>query len=273
MEIYKIETGFFSCDGGANFGTVPKVMWSRAYAADDGNFCTMAMRSILIRLKKKVILIDTGVGDKHLDIMEGYGFREVIRFETALQQFGLSCADVTDVVLTHLHFDHCGGCTWIDRNFELQLTFPHATHWVSEAQWKNLLNPNLREENAYFSADMMPVFKQEKLKLITEDTFLSKEIELKLFSGHTEGQIVPYIVDKNHTWVFVGDVIPTAANIPLDWLSAYDIDQVKAIEGKKRLLEQAVEEKQRLIFQHDAYTECATIQKKIDFEIAEKIIF
>ena len=271
MKLYKIETGFFLSDGGAVFGTVPKVLWKNFYPADESNFCTMAMRSLLIHLKNKLVLVDTGVGNKHLDVMSDYGFRDIVRFETELQKIGFSCKDVTDVILTHLHFDHCGGCTWIDRNLELQLTFPNAIHWASEAQWKNMLNPNLREENAYFMADMMPVFKQEKLKLITKDEQICKEIELRLFSGHTEGQIVPFIFDRDRTFVFAGDVIPTAANVPLDWLSAYDVNQIEAIEGKQKLLGKAVAEKQILIFEHDVYTECATIRKRQDFEIDEII--
>ena len=269
MKLHKIDTGFFLSDGGAIFGTVPKVLWKNFYPADESNFCTMAMRSLLVQSKDKLVLIDTGVGNKHLDIMSDYGFRDIIQFETELQKLGFSCNDVTDVILTHLHFDHCGGCTWIDRKFELQLTFPNATHWVSEAQWKNMLNPNLREENAYFMADIMPAFKQEKLKLITDTERICDEIELRLFSGHTEGQIVPYIFDQNRTFVFVGDVIPTAANIPLDWLSAYDVNQIQAIEEKQKLLEEAVAQKQILIFEHDVYTECATVRKQQDFEVEE----
>jgi glyoxylase-like metal-dependent hydrolase (beta-lactamase superfamily II) len=269
MKFYKIETGFFSSDGGAIFGTTPKMLWKNFYPADESNFCGMAMRSLLVHLKDKLILIDTGVGNKHPDIMNDYGFRDIVHFEKELQKIGFFCSDVTDVILTHLHFDHCGGCTWIDRKMELQLTFPNAVHWASEAQWKNMLNPNLREENAYFTADMMPVFKQDKLRLITENERICKEIELRLFSGHTEGQIVPYLFERNRTFVFLGDVIPTAANIPLDWLSAYDVNQIEAIEGKQRLLEEAVEEKQILIFEHDVYTECATVRKRRDFEIEE----
>ncbi len=269
MKLYKIETGFFLSDGGAVFGTVPKILWKNFYSADESNFCSMAMRSLLVQSEDKLILIDAGVGNKHLDIMSNYGFRDIIQFEKELQKIGFSCKDITDVILTHLHFDHCGGCTWIDRNLQLQLTFPNATHWVSEAQWKNMLNPNLREENSYFMADMMPVFKQEKLRLITETERVCKDIELRLFSGHTEGQIVPYIFDQDCTYVFVGDVIPTSANIRLDWLSAYDVDQIKAIEGKQQLLEEAIREKQILIFEHDVCVECATIRKKWDFEIGE----
>ncbi len=267
MKLHKIETGFFSADGGAMFGTVPKVLWEKFYPADKSNFCTMAMRSLLVQLKDRLVLIDTGVGNKHLDIMSNYGFRDIIQFETELKKTGFSCMDITDVILTHLHFDHCGGCTWIDRNFNLQPTFPNAIHWVSEAQWKNMLNPNLREENAYFMADIMPVFKQEKLKLITGNERIGDEIELRLFSGHTEGQIVPYLFDRERTFVFAGDVIPTAANVPLDWLSAYDVNQIAAIEGKQKLLEEAVAEKQILIFEHDAYTEQATVRKGRDFEV------
>jgi len=269
MKIYKIETGFFLSDGGANFGTVPKTVWQHRYPADLANFCTMAMRSLLVVLEDKLVLIDTGVGEKHLEVASDYGFRDIIQFETELQKKGFSCKDVTDVILTHLHFDHCGGCTWIDHNMELQPTFPNATHWVSEAQWKNMLNPNLREANAYFTADMMPVLKREKIRLIAKNERVCKEIELRLFNGHTEGQIVPYLFDESQTFVFAGDVIPTEVNVPLDYLSAYDVDQINAIEGKKRLLEEAVSQKQIIVFEHDAYTEAATVKKEADFGIEQ----
>jgi glyoxylase-like metal-dependent hydrolase (beta-lactamase superfamily II) len=270
MKIFPIITGAFLSDGGANFGVVPKMLWKEFYPADEFNFCNMVMRSLLISTKNKLVLLDTGVGNKHLDVMESYGFRNIINFEKELNAIGYSCNDVTDVVLSHLHFDHCGGCTWIDRNFELQMTFPNATHWASEAQWKNALNPNIAEENSYFLADIMPVFKKEKLRLVTEDTDISKDIKVKLFSGHTEEQLATYIRDKGKTVVFAGDVIPIAANVPLDWLSSYDIDKIKAMEGKQKMLEGAVTEEHILVFVHDAYTECATIEKKQDYVIKEK---
>jgi len=271
MKLFKIETGFFSSDGGAYFGSVPKLAWQEAYPADKNNLCKMAMRSILIKTEDKLILIDTGIGIKHLDVMEDYGFYGIIRFEEELNKLGFSCNDVTDVVLTHLHFEHCGGCTWIDSNFQLQLTFPNATHWISDEQWKNMLQPNLAEENSIFMADVMEIFKQNKLKTIKEETTLCEGVTLKLFSGHSIDQIVPYIKTKERTYVFVGDVIPTAANVPLYWLSAYDIDQIAALSGKKAILDEAAKQNQAIIFEHDSYTECATIKKGEDFEIEEKV--
>lgn len=271
MKLYKIETGFFSSDGGACFGTVPKAAWQLAYPSVENNLCKMAMRSLLVETDDRLILIDTGVGIKHLDVMGDYGFYDIIRFETELNKLGHSCQDITDVVLTHLHFDHCGGCTWIDQNFQIQLTFPNATHWVSDSQWQNMLQPNIAEEDSIFMADVMEIFKQEKLKTIKEDTNICPEIRLKLFSGHTKDQIVPYIKAKERTFVFVGDVIPTSANVPLKWLSAYDIDQTAALEAKTNILEDATANHHALIFEHDAYTECATVKKGKDWEIDEKI--
>jgi glyoxylase-like metal-dependent hydrolase (beta-lactamase superfamily II) len=271
MKIFPIITGSFVNDGGANFGIVPKVLWKDLYPADENNLCNMVMRSLLVSTKRRLVLIDPGVGNKHLDVMENYGFRNVINFETELQKIGFSCNDITDVVLTHLHFDHCGACTYIDRNFELQMTFPNATHWVSEAQWKNALNPNIAESNSYFLADIMPVFKKEKLRFLTEDIAISKEIELKLFDGHTEGQLVAYIRHNDKVILFAGDVIPTAVNIPLDWLSAYDIDNIKAMQGKQKIMEEAVLNKQFIVFVHDAYTECATVSKKQDYQVEKTV--
>ena len=269
MKLFKIETGFFLSDGGACFGSVPKLAWAGSYPADEDNFCMYSMRSLLVQEGDRLILIDTGVGTKHWDIMEDFGFREMVTLESQLAKYGYTCQDVTDVVLTHLHFEHCGGCTWIDQEFKLRMTFPNATHWVSEAQWKNLLAPNIAEENSMFSADVMEVFNQDKFRFITTDTQLCKGVSLKLVSGHSADQIVVYLEKDGRTFVFAGDVVPTSAHLPLRWLSAIDVDQVSALTGKNELLETAVKEKQVLIFAHDFYTPCASVVKDDDFGVGE----
>ncbi|MCQ2217486.1 MAG: MBL fold metallo-hydrolase [Paludibacteraceae bacterium] len=273
MKLFKIETGFFLSDGGACFGSVPKLAWADAYPADEDNFCKWSMRSLLVQAGDRLILIDTGVGTKHWDIMEEYGFREMVTLESQLAKHGFSCQDVTDVVLTHLHFEHCGGCTWIDQDFKLQLTFPNATHWVSEEQWKTLLAPNIAEENSMLSVDVMEIFNQDKFKFINEDTQLCEGVDLRLFSGHSANQIVVYLKDANQTYIFAGDVIPTAAHLPLRWLSAIDVDQVAALTGKNQILEKAVNEHQAIIFAHDYYTPCVTVRKVDDFEKDKEVNF
>lgn len=271
MRLFKIETGFFLNDGGACFGSVPKLAWAGVYPADEDNFCKWAMRSLLVETDGRLILIDTGVGTKHWDIMEDYGFRQMVTMESQLAELGFSCADVTDVVLTHLHFEHCGGCTWIDRDFKLQLTFPNATHWVGEEQWKTLLAPNIAEENSMLSVDVMEVFNQDKFKFIKEDTLICEDVLLKLYDGHSQGQIVVYLNDAKQPFLFAGDVIPTAAHLPLRWLSAVDVDQVAALTAKNEILEEAHRNGRAIVYAHDFYTPCSLVAKGDDFECGEKV--
>jgi len=261
MKLYKIEAGNFHVDGGAVFGVVPKKVWKKRYPCDDENYCSLSMRCLLIDTGLKRILIDTGTGDKQLNYLKYYGFKEVISFDTELALLGYSCADITDVVFTHLHFDHCGGTTRYNADKSAaELVFPNATHWVGETQWNNFLNPNVREGDSYFTENMLPVQEAGKLKLVTENQFICLEVEIRIFNGHTVGQLVSYINYGSQTLVYVGDVIPLAANVPLAWISAYDTDPLTAMEEKKTLLDEAAARHQILFFEHDTYTECCTIE-------------
>jgi glyoxylase-like metal-dependent hydrolase (beta-lactamase superfamily II) len=261
MKLYKIEAGNFHVDGGAVFGVVPKKVWKKRYPCDDENYCNLSMRCLLLDTGSKRILIDTGTGDKQLNYLKYYGFKEVISFDTELAQLGYTCADITDVVFTHLHFDHCGGTTRynVDKS-AVELVFPTATHWVGAAQWNNFLNPNVREGDSYFPENMLPVQEAGQLELVTENRFICPEVEIRIFNGHTVGQLVSYIHYGSQTLVYVGDVIPLAANVPLAWISAYDTDPLTAMEEKKTLLDEAAARHQILFFEHDTYTECCTIE-------------
>lgn len=260
MKLYKIEAGDFFVDGGAAFGVVPKVVWQKKYPCNEDNCCKVTMRCLLVDTGEKRILIDTGTGDKQLDYLKYYGFQGVINFETELFKVGYTCADITDVVFTHLHFDHCGGATrYSDDKTCVELVFPNANHWVGASQWTNFLNPNVREGDSYFHENMMPIANAGKLKLVSENTFICPQVELRLFNGHTSGQLVSYIQFENKTVVYCGDVIPLSANVPLAWISAYDMFPLVAMEEKKVLLDEAVEQGQFLFFVHDAYTECCTV--------------
>ncbi|MBP7612283.1 MAG: MBL fold metallo-hydrolase [Paludibacter sp.] len=262
MKLYKIETGTFQVDGGAAFGVVPKRVWQKRYPCNDENFVRLAMRCLLIETGDKLILIDSGTGDKQLEYLKYYDFVGVISFETELNKIGFSCSDITDVVYTHLHFDHCGGSTRYNSDkINIELTFPNATHWVGEAQWKNFLNPNIREGDSYFPENIQPIHDAGKLKLVTENQWLCPDVELRLFNGHTVGQLVSYIHSDEKTYVYVGDVIPIAACLPVAWISAYDTYPITAMEEKKALLDEAAEKKQILFFEHDAYTECCTVKE------------
>jgi glyoxylase-like metal-dependent hydrolase (beta-lactamase superfamily II) len=261
MKIAKIEAGFFHCDGGAVFGVVPKRVWQKRYACDEANFCTLAMRLLLIDTESRKILIDSGTGDKQLDYLKYYGFKGVIDFEVELAKLGYTCADITDVVMTHLHFDHCGGNTrFTDDRSGYRLTFPNATVWVGKNQWNNFLNPNVREGDSYFRENMMPVFEAGKLRLVEADEAICEEVSVKIFEGHTVGQLVPYIFAPQGTIVYVGDVIPVMASLPLSWVSAYDSFPLTSMEDKEILLSKAVAKNQILFFEHDAYTECCRVE-------------
>lgn len=262
MKLYKIEAGIFHVDGGAIFGVVPKRVWQKRYACDDENFCKMAMRCLLIDTGNKLILIDSGAGDKQLEYLKYYDFKGIVNFETELNKLGYKSTDVTDVVLTHLHFDHCGGSTKFNSDrTKVELTFPNATHWVGESQWKNFLKPNVREGDSYFPENMLPIQEAGKLKLVTENQNLCPEVELRLYNGHTVGQLVSYINTGLRTYVYVGDVIPISATVPVSWISAYDTYPIAAMDEKKILLDEAVEKHQILFFEHDAYTECCTVKE------------
>ena len=281
MKLYKIEAGTFHVDGGAAFGVVPKKVWQKRYPCDDDNYCQLTMRCLLIDTGDRRILIDTGTGDKQLEYLKYYDFKGVINFDNELGKLGYTCSDITDIIFTHLHFDHCGGATKYnaDRS-KVELVFPNATHWVGETQWSNFLNPNVREGDSYFTENIIPVQQAGKLKFVSENQVICPEVEVRLYNGHTVGQLVGYIHLDNKTLVYVGDVIPLAANVPLAWISSYDVFPISAMAEKKVLLDEAASKNQILYFEHDAYTECCTViaeynkhkvEKKMKFEEALKL--
>jgi glyoxylase-like metal-dependent hydrolase (beta-lactamase superfamily II) len=262
MKLHKIEAGTFHVDGGAIFGVVPKRVWQKRYPSDKDNFCQLNMRCLLIDTGDKRILIDTGTGDKQLEYLKYYQFNGVINFESELDKLGYHCSDITDVVLTHLHFDHCGGCTQFNADHtKVELTFPNAIHWVGQTQWENFLHPNVREGDSYFQENMLPVRDAGKLQLVNENQWICPEVELRIFNGHTLGQLVSYIHSGVKMYVYVGDVIPVAPTVPVSWISAFDTYPVTAMAEKKILLDEAVEKQQILFFEHDAYTECCTVKE------------
>lgn len=272
MDIQLIDTGFFYADGGAMFGAIPKTAWSRRYPSNEQNGCILAMRSVLVRDDGRIILIDNGAGDKHLKQLGYYNFFDLVDLGEELQKRGVACEEVTDVVLTHLHFDHCGYITRKTQQPGYTLSFPNATHWVSRRQWENFLHPNALEKDSYFIENMQAVAEGGKLRLIDEDTQLCPTVNLRLFDGHTPGQIAPYITTPERTYVFAGDVIPLVASVSPEWISAYDTYPVLSYREKIRMLEEAAREKQALIYCHDAYTRCSTVKKVNDFYRKEDVI-
>lgn len=197
MDIQLIDTGFFHADGGAMFGAIPKTAWSRRYPSDKQNGCILAMRSMLVRDGNgKIVLVDNGAGNKHLKQLSYYNFFDLVDLKEELRRRDVACEDVTDVILTHLHFDHCGYTTQKEEQpggkSLFKMAFPNAIHWVSRAQWENFLHPNALEADSYFIENMQAVYDSGKLRLIENDTNLCPGIDLRLFDGHTPGQIAPY---------------------------------------------------------------------------------
>lgn len=274
MEIDLIDTGCFYADGGAMFGAIPKTAWSRRYPSNEKNGCILTMRSLLIsKYPEKIILIDNGAGNKHLDQLSYYNFFNLVDLEEELRKKGITPEQVTDVILTHLHFDHCGYSTRKEeKTGELYPSFPNATHWVSRKQWENFLHPNPLEKDSYFMENMQAIADKGLLRLIDTDTKLCPDIELRIFDGHTPGQLVPYITTSEQTFVFAGDVIPLVASVSPEWISAYDTYPVTSYQEKIRMLEEAAREGQVLIYCHDAYTKCSTVKKVNNFYKKDRLV-
>lgn len=274
MDIQVIDTGYFYADGGAMFGAIPKTAWSRRYPSNEANGCVLSMRSLLVSTDDgKVILIDNGAGNKHLRQLSYYNFFDLVDLTEELLKRGITPEQVTDVVLTHLHFDHCGYSTRKDvATGQLLPSFPNATHWVSRRQWENFLHPNALEKESYFIENMQAIADKGLLRLVDADTTLWPDVDLRIFDGHTPGQIVPYIITSERTYVFAGDVIPLAASVSPEWISAYDTYPVTSYLEKIRMLEEAAREKQALIYCHDAYTKCSTVKKVNDYYKKEETI-
>ncbi len=263
MKLFPIHITNFKIDGGAMFGVVPKVLWQNKYPADENNLCNWALRSLLIDTGERVILIDTGYGDKqskkyfsHVYLNGGDGL------EGALSKHGYHFDDVTDVILTHLHADHCGGCVKYNQDKSgFEMTFRNANYWVSKPHWAWAMKPNKQEGAAFLEENLMPMFESGQLRFIENNTELYPGINLRLYDGHTVGQIIPFINTGERTMVFMADLIPSTAHIPLVWNMAYDVYPMKMLKEKEDFLNEAVANNYTLFFQHDLYNECAIVHK------------
>jgi len=261
MKLTPISAGNFHCDGGALFGVIPKIMWNKVYACDENNFTKMALRCLLVETGDHKVLIETGIGnhypDKHL---KNNGVSSVTALEESLNNEGFQHSEITDIFFTHLHWDHITGAVKsTDKGFEL--LFPNATLWCSTSQWEHAKISNVRERAAYHRELMDFMNDSGKLKLVEEETELFPGIDVRFYDGHTPGQMIPFIHAEDKTFVYMSDLIPSAANIPLLWISAYDLDPVKAMEEKGEFLKEASKKNYVLFFEHDFYTECATVQE------------
>ena len=259
MKLHIIETGNFKLDGGAMFGVVPKTLWSRTNPADSQNRIDLAARSLLIEDGNRLILIDTGMGNKQENrFFQHFGLYGKNSIDFSIEKAGFSRSDITDVFLTHLHFDHCGGAVrWNKTKTAYELSFPNARYWSNEEHWKWAVNPNGREKASFLLENLMPIQESGQLNFIETPTSpFTDECGLGfgvLFvDGHTEKQMIPHISYRGQTFVFVADLLPTAGHLPLPYIMGYDVRPLQTLQEKKRFLNLAADQNFILFMQHDA---------------------
>jgi glyoxylase-like metal-dependent hydrolase (beta-lactamase superfamily II) len=262
MKIFPIHISNFKVDGGAMFGVIPKMLWNNKYPADENNMIKMSLRSVLIDNGENVVLVDNGYGDKQSEKYFRYTYQSGgDGLINGINKAGYEPEDITDVVLTHLHSDHCGG--GVRKNHSgtaYELTFPNASYWVSQRQWDWAINPNIREASAYPEDNLLPMMDSGHLRFADEEGELFKGISVRIVDGHTPGQIIPVIEYKGTKVIFAADLIPTVAHIPLLWNMSYDIDQLKTIEEKESILRESIDNGYIIFFEHDLETECCTLR-------------
>ncbi|MFC2132162.1 MBL fold metallo-hydrolase [Bacteroidota bacterium] len=265
MELYNIECGTFKLDGGAMFGVVPKVIWNSRYPADENNLCNWALRALLVVENDRKVLIDCGCGDKQDDKFFKHYYLDLSHnLKSSLKKKGIKPEDITDLVLTHLHFDHGGGAVEYNENrTELNLVFPNATHWIGKSHWDLANNPNDREKASFLPENFLPIEEKGKLELIEKDTVLFPGFELRLFNGHTDGQILPFINYNSNTIVYMADLLPSTAHIPMPYVMSYDSRPMLTMQEKKGFFKEALEKNYTLFFEHDFYNECCNLQDTI----------
>ena len=270
MRLFTIDTGFFKLDGGAMYGVVPKSIWNKLNPADENNLCSWALRCLLIEDYGRLILIDTGNGDKQdAKFFSHYYLHGDDTLEKSLAKHGFTSDDITDVFLTHLHFDHCGGAIKRDGD-KLIPTFKNATYWSNERHWEWATRPNEREKASFLKENILPIKESGKLKFIPvgkESSVIKPfpsgiidSLSVMLVSGHTDAMLLPVIKYNNKTIVYMADLLPSVAHIPLPYVMAYDMFPLTTLNEKKSFLKDAVEKEYILFFEHDPQVECCTLQ-------------
>jgi len=261
MNLYSINTGYFKLDGGAMFGVVPKVIWQKTNPADENNLCCWAMRCLLIETNDRLILIDNGIGNKQKESFYAhYYLHGDDTLVGSLKKYGFTPDDITDNILTHLHFDHAGGgIIKKTGSNDYEPLFKNAIFWVSKSQWENAIKPNDREKASFFDENLLPMQESGQLKFIDNETELYPDILIKIFNGHTTGQIIPYIKFCGKTIVFAADLLPSSGHIPLPYIMSYDMYPALTLTEKKDFLDEAANNNMIIFFEHDYYNECATV--------------
>ena len=262
MKLHTIDTGLFKLDGGAMFGVVPKTIWNKLNPADNNNMISLAMRCLLIEDGNQLILIDNGIGSKQDEkFFSHYFLHGDQTLEKSLNKLGYSSKDVTDMLITHLHFDHCGGSVnWNKDRTGFELAFPNATYWIGEEQWNEALNPNPREKASFLKENILPIHESEQLQFINEATVINPNISFKFSYGHTNGMVHPIIKYKGYSIVYLADMIPTQAHIPVPYVMGYDVRPLETMNEKTAMLKEAADNSYILFFEHDPNREACTVQ-------------
>jgi glyoxylase-like metal-dependent hydrolase (beta-lactamase superfamily II) len=262
MELFTVDTGFFKLDGGAMFGVVPKSIWSRTNPSDENNLCPWAMRCLLVSEGNRLVLIDNGIGDKQdARFFLHYYLHGDASLAKSLQQLGVHPTDITDVFLTHLHFDHCGGSVKYGSHGQYELTFPRATYWSNEDHWNWATVPNPREKASFLEENILPLQEHGALKYLDLATkSLFPGFDFLTMDGHTDKQMLPKMQYKGRTLVFMADLLPSVGHLPLAYVMGYDTRPLLTIQEKQLFLEEAVREQYVLFLEHDSVNECCTVK-------------
>ncbi|MET3113239.1 glyoxylase-like metal-dependent hydrolase (beta-lactamase superfamily II) [Pedobacter sp. CG_S7] len=263
MKLHTIDTGLFKLDGGAMFGVVPKTIWQKSNPADERNLCTWAMRCLLIEDGDRLILIDNGIGNKQDEkFLSHYFLHGEETLDSSLANKGFNRADITDVFLTHLHFDHCGGSI-IREGDQLVPAFKNATYWSNAKHWDWAVYPNDREKASFLKENILPIQESGQLKFIedTDGIQFHEGINIRFTFGHTDAMMLPQIQYKDKTILYMADLLPSVGHIPLPYVMAYDVFPLKTLVEKKAFLQEATDNNYILYLEHDPINECCTLQQ------------
>ena len=263
MKLYTINTGHFKLDGGAMFGVVPKTIWNKLNPADENNMCSWAMRCLLIEDDNRLILVDNGMGNKQDDKFFGYYYLHGNdTLERSLNVHGFTSNDITDMVLTHLHFDHCGGSiNYNSDRTKLEPAFKNAKYYSNKKHWEWAVNPNPREKASFLKENILPIQESGQLNFIDSNTELIPGLSFLEVNGHTEAMMLPLIKYKNTTVAFMADLIPSVGHLPIPYVMGYDTRPLETLKEKDAILKQALENNWTLFFEHDPITECINLER------------
>jgi glyoxylase-like metal-dependent hydrolase (beta-lactamase superfamily II) len=275
MELYTIHTGGFKLDGGAMFGVVPKSMWNKLNPADEINMCSWAMRCLLVQEGNRLVLIDNGMGDKQdPKFFNHYYLHGNESLDRSLKKHGFTRDDITDVFLTHLHFDHCGGSVkWTDDRTGYEVAFKNATYWSKKEHWDWATNPNPREKASFLAENILPIYESGHLKMVEGDGSKQLPFKVMVVNGHTEAMMLPVISYKGKNVIFCADLFPSRWHIGMPYVMAYDVRPLESMKDKERLFAEYANENTVLFFEHDPSAECGTLQKTERGGVALKEVF